>query len=107
MSRWILRPGLELRKPGQLQVVLQAWQEPLLLCLWETVLQNLSEEQPWPELHQAGRARRLDLPLLRLPAPGQDQEPALGHWGTGERSQSAGKDKSAEDDKTSAVLYSH
>ncbi len=106
MSRWILRPGLELRKPGKLQVVLQTREKPLLLGLWEAILQNLSEEQPWPELHQAGRARRLDLPLLRLPAPGQDQEPALGHRGTRERSQSAGEDKSAEDDKTSNVIYS-
>ena len=87
-------------------MVLQTWQEPHLLRLWEAVLQNMSQEQSWPELHQAGGARRLDLPLLRLQAPGQDQEPALGHRGTGERSQSAGEDKSAQNDKTSDVLNS-
>ena len=100
MSRRLLRPGLGLR-PGQLQVVLQARQESHLLRVWEAVLQNLPEEQPRPELHQAGRARRLDLPLLRLPASGQGQGPALGHRGAGERIQSASEDKSAQDDKTS------
>ena len=107
MSRRLLRPGLGLRKSGQLQVVLQTWQEPLLLRVWEAVLQNLSEEQLGPELHQAGRARRLDLPLLRLPASGQDQSPALGHRGAGERIQSASEDKSAQDDKTSNDLSSY
>ena len=75
-----------------MQVVLQTWQEPHLLRLWEAVLQNLSQEQPWPKLHQAGGARRLDLPLLQLQAPGQDQEPALGVRGAGEGIQSAYED---------------
>ena len=84
-----------------MQVVLQTWQEPHLLRLWEAILQNMSQEQPWPKLHQAGRARSLDLSLLRLQAPGQDQEPALGLRGAGEGIQSAYEDgKPVKDDQT-------